>query len=332
MRKLPKYKLKIDEDINGNQPEGWIRTSFVKNPAIIIKGLALSAVEEKKFVFTDDLKYQIAAPALLPFQTYRNQEGEEFYVEFTKEDVLKIHQKFMKNLDNKKQMFNVEHSDSIAPAFLLQAWVVEKPLEDKAYTTFGIEVPENTIFFVTQFEDKEFYNKLVREGATGLSIEGMFGMELMMSEVIDEEENNNKQKQTEIKMDELKNLEGKKFKVDDKWYEVKDGHVVEYVEAQAEVAASEDVPAEVEMADVPAQDVAVDAPAQDEVIAEPAHDNYNKEEIDAKFEEVFAMLAEIKVSIEGLSAPVAASEQKFSIQNNTNKTIVDSFVAFRNRK
>ena len=37
--------------------------------------------------------------------------------------------------------------------------------------------------------------------------------------------------------------EGAKFQIEDKWYEVKDGKVVEVVEAQKEVAASSDNPA-----------------------------------------------------------------------------------------
>ena len=145
-------------------------------PAIITKGFAFNS-NVKKVAFVDDLKYRICAPAMIPMEIYRNDDS-EYYVEFTVEEIEAIHSKFMSNLTN-KDIFNLEHnSETIVPAYLLEAWIVEDPKTDKAYMSYGIEVPKGTLMVTTQITDKNYYNELVDNGQTGYSIEGFLGMKL----------------------------------------------------------------------------------------------------------------------------------------------------------
>jgi hypothetical protein len=55
--------------------------------------------------------------------------------------------------------------------------LVDKPELDKAYTTYGIEVPSG-LMLTAQITDIEYYNKLVEEDQVGFSIEGFMGMKL----------------------------------------------------------------------------------------------------------------------------------------------------------
>ena len=129
------YNISISKGFETEEEKelGIDAIAFTKSPAIQIKGMAFTEATPKSLYFSDDKKYRIVAPAMVPMQIYRNDQGEEYYVEFTAEEIEKIHQKFMSNLNNQKENFNEEHNAlAKVPAFILEAWLVENPLKDKA--------------------------------------------------------------------------------------------------------------------------------------------------------------------------------------------------------
>jgi len=193
---LDVYKITIDDKYSNGEDLGIEQIAFVKNPAIIVKGMAFNTHESapkeaKKMRYTDDLKMRIAAPALIPMEIYRNDEedgGEEYYVQFERDVVEEIFVKFMKDLTNKDK-FNLEHdSKETVPAFVLEAWLVgDKNLEDRSYSEFGVEVPPGTLFIVSQITDTDYYTELVSNDQTGYSIEGFLGFKL--SEIVNKNKN-----------------------------------------------------------------------------------------------------------------------------------------------
>ncbi len=102
---------------------------------------------------------RIVAPAMIPMNIYRNDEGEEYYVQFTEQEIENIYSKFMQDLNN-QNLFNLEHTDKKVPAYILEAWIVENPKEDKSYSSYGIEVPKGTLMLTAQITDKEYYQEL----------------------------------------------------------------------------------------------------------------------------------------------------------------------------
>lgn len=235
MDSLPKYDITIDPEYQeGNNELGIEAIAFTSNPAVIVKGVAFSS--QKKIFFADDKKYRITAPAMIPMDIYRKDEDGEYEVTF-KEDVIDaMHNKFMANLNN-KDLFNLEHNAEIkVPAYILEAWIVDKPKEDKAYSTFGIEVPKGTLMVTAQVTDKDYYNKLVESGQTGFSIEGYLGLTV-----------NEKESLNTYSMQ----LPDGEHLIDGKIYVVKDGVVVEVKE---EVAMAEETVEETEMMEDPKEE------------------------------------------------------------------------------
>lgn len=320
--KLPKYQITIDDQYaEGGKSLGIERTALTKNPAIKVKGIAFSTDEPSaKLSFKDNLKYRIAAPAIIPSVIYRNQDDSEFYVEFTEKEIEKIHSKFMKNLDKNKGLFNLEHNDGeIVPAYLLECWIVDNPREDKAFSSFGLSVPKGTLMYVAQITDKDYYNKLVADDAIGFSVQGYWGLQ-----VEEKIEDNNK----EIKLNEMKLPDGEHL-IGEKIYIVKDGEVIEIKDVvkeaeMAEVAIEEDTKKveEVEMAEaVVAEEVAVEAPVEEVEVSE----TYSKEEIDAKFDELYQLVAKLSKPEE-----VAVEEVKLSaVEKKEEKSIISGFSALR---
>lgn len=175
LKDIPTYELVIDDQYaEDGEYLGIVEIANTANPAIQIKGVAFSKHEKKEVFFKDDLKYRIAAPVLTPSEIYRIDEetGEEYNVKVTPQTVEKIFTKFMKDRAG-KDIFNEEHDESKRmPSYILETWIVEKPKEDKAYTTYGVEVPAKTWFAVQQFTDKQAYKEAIEKGLTGFSIHG----------------------------------------------------------------------------------------------------------------------------------------------------------------
>jgi len=237
----PVYKITIDEAYSDGEDLGVEMIAFTSKPAIKVKGLAFNS-HVAPMSFSDSVKMRIVAPAMIPMQIYRwdQETDEEYDVQFSAEVIEQIHAKFMMNLQN-KNIFNLEHNqDKIVPAYILEAWIVDNPETDKAFTTYGIEVPKGTLMLTSQVTDKDYYDKLVESGQVGYSIEGFLGMKLS--------EHLNKYTMT---------LPDGEHLIEDKIYVVKDGEVIEIKDVPA--------PAEEEMAAAMPEEEAI---AEDEAVVE----------------------------------------------------------------
>jgi hypothetical protein len=316
---IPTYQITIDPAYAENGEDlGIQQIAFTATPAIKVKGMAFSA-QAKPLFFSDELKYRITAPALIPMEIYRFDEDskEEYNVKFSKEEIEKIHGKFMQQMVN-RDLFNLEHDQSkTVPAYVLEAWIVDNPKEDKAYSSFGIEVPEGTLMVTAQVTDKEYYAELVSQEQIGFSIEGYLGMKLKEQ----------KQSQINTQMNELMLPDGEHI-INEKIYIVKDGKVVEIkdvekVEASEEVALENTVIEEEVTAEVPAEETTM---AIDPVVDAEAILAIVKPAMDEQMNALLAMIADLKnqleealsmeVEEEVLTEAVAMSaQQRFSSVN-----------------
>lgn len=262
----PVYKITIDPEYSDGEDLGIEMIAFTSKPAIKVKGMAFN--QATPMTFSDDIKMRIVAPAMIPMSIYRRDEdGTEYDVLFTEEVIESIHSKFMQNLQN-KDIFNLEHDgEEKVPAYILEAWIVENPKQDKAFTTYGIEVPKGTLMLTSQVTDKEYYDSLVESGQVGYSIEGFLGLKL--SEL--------------LKLNTMKLPDGEHL-IEDKIYVVKDGEIIEIKDKE-------------EMAEEPAQE----QEAEDTV--DEAAEDVQEEEADAAAEDV-EMAVDVTTDAEAVLAIV----------------------------
>jgi hypothetical protein len=285
---LPIYKITIDPEYSENGEDlGIEQIAFTSTPAIKVMGMAFNS-QVKQMIFKDNVKYRIVAPALIPMEIYRkdDEDGKEYYVSFTIEEIEKIHSKFMKDMSN-KDLFNLEHDTTeTVPAYVLEAWVVDNPLKDKAYSSFGIEVPTGTLMVTAQVTDPEYYNHLVDNDQVGFSIEGYLGMKLKAET----------QLKTDINMNKLPDGE---HTIEGKIYVVIDGEITEIRDAEL-VEASEEVALEdtvVEEEEVVEETMAVDPVLDAEAILAIV-----KPALDAEVNNLVAMIADLKAQLEDAMA------------------------------
>ena len=311
--KLPVYKITIDPEYSENGEDlGIEQIAFTSTPAIKVMGMAFNS-QVKPMIFTDDLKYRIVAPALIPMEIYRkdDEDGKEYYVKFTIEEIEKIHAKFMRDMSN-KDLFNLEHdTEKTVPAYVLEAWIVDTPKEDKAYSSFGIEVPEGTLMVTAQVTDKEYYAQLVADGQVGFSIEGYLGMKL--------------KEQQQLKTNNMNKLPDGEHLIDGKIYVVVDGEITEIREEEVvveeEAMSDTVVEEEVEEEETMAVDPAMDAEAILEIVRPLI-----TEQVDAlvamiadlknQFEESLVVDTEEEVMEEAVKMSVQQKLSKFNKFNN----------------
>ena len=313
---LPVYKITIDPEYSDGENLGIEQIAFTSNPAIKVKGLAFSNVA--KHFFADELKYRVTAPAMIPMEIYRKDDEEgDYYVQFEADTIEQIHVKFMRDLQN-RNVFNLEHNqDKEVPAYILEAWIVENPTQDKAFTTYGIEVPKGTLMLTAQVTDVDYYNTLVKNEQIGFSIEGFLGMKLSKH----------------LKQNNMNFPDGE-HTIDGKIYVVKDGEVTEIkdVVVEEEMAeVTEEVTEEVAMEETSVTEeevveeevaMAVD-PATDAEAIKAVVMPIIEEQVNA----IISMIADLKNQVEEIG--VAREDEEIELEKDVKLSAFDKFKAFR---
>lgn len=312
---LPIYKITIDPQYaEDGEDLGIEQIAFTNTPAIKVKGLSFSN-QSKVVKFADDLKYRIVAPAMIPMQIYRcDDDGFEYEVEFSVSEIEAIHGKFMQDMRN-KDLFNLEHDQSkTVPAYILESWIVDNPKQDKAYSTYGIEVPTGTLMVTAQVTDTDYYNKLVENDQVGFSIEGFLGLKL----------------KEQLKLNSMNKLPDGEHLIEGKIYVVKGGEVIEIKDVPLEdVAATE----EVEMAETVVEEeteVETETPAEEEMAVDPTADAEAilaivNPVIEEQVNQLVAMIADLKNQFEEAMATETVEE---TMSENVALSVHEKFKAY----
>jgi hypothetical protein len=140
-------------------------------------GVAFSidtSMKDYQFKAQED-KQMIVGPGMIPNKKIlrKDEDGNFYYNVFKAETILKLVQKFNSQGTNRK--INVDHSNKMVNAYIMENWIVEDTYYDKS-RMYGFNVPVGTWMVSIKIEDKEFWNKEVKElGKFGFSIEGVMG-------------------------------------------------------------------------------------------------------------------------------------------------------------
>lgn len=168
----PIYEALIDED--DKDSTGMRFVSIVDDPAIEIKGMFFNkegALKNLEFKTISD-QQMICGPALIPDKNiFRSDEDGEYYIRFSKDTVRKMVEKFNRNSNNKS--INVDHSNVMVDAFIMENWIVQDSVYDKS-KFYGFNLPVGSWFVCMKILDQKFWDDQVKKGGKySFSIEGM---------------------------------------------------------------------------------------------------------------------------------------------------------------
>ena len=112
---------------------------------------------------------------------YRKTEGEEYYIYFSKETVLKASQRYLTN--GYQGNSTLEHSDNLEGLTLVESWIVEDEVQDKS-RKYGLNAPVGTWMGTIKVNNDEVWNDYVKTGKVkGFSIEGFFADKIEASKM-----------------------------------------------------------------------------------------------------------------------------------------------------
>ena len=191
------FEMLIDDE---NLFSGVNAVSIVENPAIQSDFVALAENETPiQLAEVSKDKRILMGAALIPDKPiYRNMDGEEFYIYFSKDTVRQAAELFFKRSNH--QNATLEHSQALSGMTVFESWIIEDTQLDKS-KKYGLELPEGTWMVSMKVDDEDIWNNYVKNNKVfGFSIEGQFANKLVKDVEMSNQE-------IELSDDELKELE-----------------------------------------------------------------------------------------------------------------------------
>jgi len=172
--------------LDDNEESGIEAISIVESPAIESDFVALKS-DEVKLAEVDTEKKILMGALLIPNKPiYRKTEGDEYYIYFSKDTVLKASQRYLTN--GYQGNSTLEHSDNLQGLTLVESWIVEDDKFDKS-RKYDMNVPVGTWMGTVKVNNEEVWNDYVKTGKVkGFSIEGFFADKIKASEMKKEEQ------------------------------------------------------------------------------------------------------------------------------------------------
>jgi len=170
------FEMLIDDE---NLFSGVNAVSIVENPAIQSDFVALAENETPiQLAEVSKDKRILMGAALIPDKPiYRNMDGEEFYIYFSKDTVRQAAELFFKRSNH--QNATLEHSQALSGMTVFESWIIEDSQLDKS-KKYGLELPEGTWMVSMKVDDEDIWNNYVKNNKVfGFSIEGQFANKLV---------------------------------------------------------------------------------------------------------------------------------------------------------
>jgi len=148
--------------------------SLVSEPAIEENLIFMSKAKNNlTLAKIDTEKREIISPALIPDKNiYRvDENGDDYYVYFSKDTVKNCAYSFLKNNNHHKA--TLEHQDRVSGVLTVESWIIEDPKMDKA-NLYGFKLKKGTWMVKMSITNDELWEKVKSGDIKGLSIEGYF--------------------------------------------------------------------------------------------------------------------------------------------------------------
>ena len=148
--------------------------SLVSAPAIDENMVYMSKAKNNlTLAKIDEDKRELISPALIPDKNiYRvDDNGDDYYVYFSKDTVKNCAYSFLKNNNHHKATY--EHKDRVSGVLTVESWIIEDPKIDKA-RLYGFELKKGTWMVKMSITNDDLWKKVKDGSIKGLSIEGYF--------------------------------------------------------------------------------------------------------------------------------------------------------------
>jgi len=192
------YKVGIDSETYA--------ISLVESPAIEETLVALEEQKPIKVQLADEEKYMVYSAVLVPDKPIyrRNEDGDEFYIEFTKESIEKMAQEYLMNY--RQNEITLDHETMANDITLVESWIKTDMYKDKS-VAIGLseDLPIGTWIAGLKVNQIDAWNRIKNGELRGFSVESMISLEEFSKQ---EQNTNNMNIETNDNMfwDKMKNI------------------------------------------------------------------------------------------------------------------------------
>lgn len=192
------YKVGIDSETYA--------ISLVESPAIEETLVALEEQKPIKVQLADEEKYMVYSAVLVPDKPIyrRNEDGDEFYIEFTKESIEKMAQEYLMNY--RQNEITLDHETMANDITLVESWIKTDMYKDKS-VAIGLseDLPIGTWIAGLKVNQIDAWNRIKNGELRGFSVESMISLEEFSKQ---EQNTNNMSIETNDNMfwDKMKNI------------------------------------------------------------------------------------------------------------------------------
>lgn len=261
--KLPLYEVTVDSDVYA--------ISLVDEPAIEVNYVHLKKDSKaKKVVFLEDEakeKHMVVGPVLIPdMPIYRNQDGEEFYIQFSKESIERLAYNYIKQGYNMTS-FTAQHQYPVNEVYIVESWI--KTTENDKSNDLGFDCPIGTWFVGAKVNNVDVWEDIKDGKMNGFSVEAFVSLDELKLNKIKRNENKDMAVQ--------KNIKAESVEITDSFWDKLKGILADALnttkvdedvtDAVEEVADALDTEVPVEMAEEKPVDETVDNAVSDTVDA-----------------------------------------------------------------
>lgn len=180
-KKIKKYKVGLESETYA--------ISIVESPAIEETLVALEEQKEVKVQLANEEKHMIYSAVLVPDKPIyrRNEEGDEFYVEFTKESIEHMSQQFFK--EYKQNEITLDHETTASDVTVVESWLKSDLFKDKS-VALGLNesLPIGTWFVGMKVNQIDVWDRVKSGELRGFSVESLIRLEEFSKE--DKNDNN----------------------------------------------------------------------------------------------------------------------------------------------
>ena len=166
-----------DVVLNEGKERGVYGISVVENPAMEGMFIALSeqGPQEVKLAKVDTEKRILMGVALIPDKKiHRNIDGEEFFIQFSKDTIEKAAHLFLSN--GYQNESSLEHQLKLEGMSIVESWIIEDKDNDKS-RKHGFDYPEGSWMVSMKVNDQVLWDEFVKKGVIkGFSIDGLFSL------------------------------------------------------------------------------------------------------------------------------------------------------------
>lgn len=179
--KIKKYKVGIDSETYA--------ISLVSEPAIEETLVALEKQKEIQVQLANEEKHMVYSAVLIPDKPIyrRSEDGDEFYVEFTKESIEKMSQQFFK--DYRQDAVTLDHDTTASDITVVESWIKSDLYKDKS-VALGLNenLPVGTWFCGMKVNQIDAWERIKNHDITGFSVESLLRLEQFSK--VDKNDNN----------------------------------------------------------------------------------------------------------------------------------------------